>query len=217
MNIIFIAAPAAGKGTQAGLLKSEYGLYHLSTGDVLREMSSSNTELGNKVKSLIDNGLLIDDELMLRILKEKISSIDNNKGIIFDGFPRTIKQAEMLDELMGEINQKIDYVIFLEIEKEVAMKRATGRVSCSNCNEIYNIYFDTFKANGKCNKCNGKLVHREDDTKEKFNHRFDAYLEKTEPVIEYYRNKGLLSIIKCTDSKEEVYEMIKSVINKKAE
>ncbi len=214
MNIILIAAPAAGKGTQAGLLKEEFDLYHLSTGDLLRELANTDTELGKEVKTLIDNGNLISDELMLKLLKEKISSLENNNGIIFDGFPRTIKQAEMLDELLSEINQKIDNVIFLDIEKEVALKRATGRVSCKDCGKIYNIYFDTFINKDKCNECNGELLHREDDTIEKFNHRFDTYLENTKPLIEFYKNKGLLDVIKCADSKNEIYEKIKSVIKK---
>ena len=140
MNIILIAPPAAGKGTQAQILSSNYNLFHLSTGDLLREIASSNTELGIKVKNLIDNGNFIDDELMLKLLKEKISTLNNVDGIIFDGFPRTIKQAEMLDSLLLSMNQVVDNVIYLEIEKDIAMNRATGRFTCPKCGNIYNIY-----------------------------------------------------------------------------
>ena len=193
MNVIFIAPPAAGKGTQAEMLEKEYNMYHLSTGDLLREIASSKTELGKNVKELIDNGKLIDDELMLKLLKEKISSLKVN-GIIFDGFPRTIHQAEMLDELLENMNQKIDSVIYLEVDKEVALKRATGRVTCSNCGSIYNIYFDNIKDN-KCNNCGNELSKRMDDTEEKFNTRFDTYLNNTKPVIDYYQNNGLLNTV----------------------
>lgn len=214
MNIIFIAPPAAGKGTQASLLKEEFGLYHLSTGDLLREIAATNTEIGKEIKNLIDNGLFVSDELMLRLLESKISSIKKSNGIIFDGFPRTLKQANMLDELMEKNNDKIDHVIFLDIEKEVATKRATGRVSCNNCGSIYNIYFDSFIEDGKCNKCGCTLTKREDDTIEKFSNRFDTYMEKTMPLISYYENKGLLTKISCNGTKEEIYDNIKSVLRR---
>ena len=214
MNVILIAPPAAGKGTQAGLLKDVFNLYHLSTGDLLREIASSNTELGNEIKNLIDNGKLIDDELMVRLLKEKISSLKDTNGIIFDGFPRTINQAVMLDELLKEMNQTINNVIYLKIEKEIASKRATGRVTCPNCGGIYNIYFDTFKNENKCNNCNSELIHRQDDTLEKFNYRFDTFLENTLPLINYYEDKGILSKVDCTKDKEHIFNEIKSIIKK---
>ena len=212
MNVILIAPPAAGKGTQAEMLEKDYNLYHLSTGDVLREIALSNTDLGKEIKELIDNGNLISDELMLKILKEKISTLDNNNGIIFDGFPRTINQAEMLNELLSSINEKIDYVIYLDVEKEEAMKRSTGRITCPRCKSIYNIYFDSFNEENKCNKCGCELEKRQDDTKEKFNHRFETYMKNTKPVIDYYSSLGSLSIVKSIGSKYEVYENIKSII-----
>lgn len=213
MNVIFIAPPAAGKGTQAEMLEKEFNMYHLSTGDLLREIASSNTELGKSVKELIDNGKLIDDELMLKLLKEKISSLNTN-GIIFDGFPRTIRQAEMLDELLKDMNQKIDRVIYLEVDKEVALKRATGRVTCPNCGSIYNIYFDNIKDN-KCNNCGNELSKRMDDTEEKFNTRFDTYLSNTKPVIDYYQNKGLLNTVSSMGDKLDIFNNIKRVIEGK--
>ncbi len=213
MNIIFIAPPAAGKGTQAEMLEKEFNMYHLSTGDLLREIASSNTGLGKSVKELIDNGKLIDDELMLKLLKEKISSLNTN-GIIFDGFPRTIRQAEMLDELLKDMSQKIDRVIYLEVDKEVALKRATGRVTCSNCGSIYNVYFDNIKDN-KCNNCGKELTKRMDDTEEKFNTRFDTYLNNTKPVIDYYINNGLLSTVSSMGDKLEIFNNIKTIIEGK--
>lgn len=214
MNVILIAPPAAGKGTQAEMLREEYNLYHLSTGDVLREIANSNTEIGKEVKEIIDSGNLISDDLMLEILKEKINSLENNNGIIFDGFPRTINQAEMLSNLLSSMNQQIDYVIYLDIEKEEAMKRSTGRITCSKCKKIYNIYFDSFNEQNKCNECGNMLEKREDDTEEKFNHRFETYIKNTRPVIDYYNAKGYLKVVKSTGSKYEIYERVKSIIEK---
>jgi len=211
MNIIFIAPPAAGKGTQAEMLREKYNMYHLSTGDLLREISKSDTELGKEVKELIDNGKLIDDELMLKLLKEKISSLENNDGIIFDGFPRTIRQAEMLNELLSSMNQSIDRVIYLEVDKEIASKRATGRVTCPNCGNIYNIYFDDIKDN-KCNNCNVTLSKREDDTIEKFNNRFDTYMSSTKPVIDYYRDLNILYTVSSIGDKKDIFKNIESII-----
>lgn len=208
MNVILIAPPAAGKGTQAEMLSKDYNLYHLSTGDILREVSNIDTYLGSRVKELIDNGNFVSDELIFELLENKINSLDNVNGIIFDGVPRTLEQAHMLDKLVN-----IDYVIYLDVEKEVAMKRAIGRVTCPICNNIYNTYFDEIDDN-KCNTCKVELSKREDDTEEKFNHRFDTYLLRTKPVIDYYNEKGNLHIIKNVGTKYDIYENIKSVINK---
>lgn len=212
MNIIFIAPPAAGKGTQAGLLKEEYNLYHLSTGDLFREIAATDTELGREVKNKIDNGILIEDELTVRLLKEKIGSLSGYNGVIFDGFPRTINQANMLGELLKEMNQTVDYVISLIIDKTVAMQRAVGRVTCPECNGIFNTYTDTFKEEGKCPKCGATLMHRDDDTEEKFNVRFDTYLEKTKPLIDYYKNMNLLHEVACAEEREDTYSRIKEVL-----
>lgn len=213
MNIVFIAPPAAGKGTQAEILEKEMNLYHLSTGDLLREIASSNTELGKEVKKLIDNGKLIDDDLMLKLLKEKLSTVQSN-GVIFDGFPRTIKQATMLNELLESMNQKVDKVIYLEVDKETALKRATGRITCNNCGSIYNIYFDNIVDN-KCNNCGQTLTKRNDDTEEKFNNRFDTYMSSTKPVIDYYKDLNILYTVSSIGDKLEIFNNIKSVIEEK--
>lgn len=215
MNIIFIAPPAAGKGTQAGLLKEEYNLYHLSTGDLFREIAATDTELGREVKNKIDNGILIEDELTVRLLKEKISSLSGYNGVIFDGFPRTINQANMLGELLKEMNQNVDYVISLIIDKTVAMQRAVGRVTCTGCNSIFNIYDEEsvgLKETMKCPKCGADLMHRDDDTEEKFNVRFDTYMEKTKPLVDYYKNMNLLHEVACAEEREDTYNRIKEVL-----
>ncbi len=213
MNIVLIAPPASGKGTQAQMLKDKYNLYHLSTGDLLRNISKDGSELGIKVKNKIDEGKLIDDDLMIEIVKEKIYSIKNN-GIIFDGFPRTLNQAIKLDEMLKEINKKIDNVIVLEIDKEIALKRSIGRVACSNCGNIYNIYFDDLKNPLKCNNCNNELIKRNDDTEEKFNLRFDSYVKNSKKLIEYYEKKNIVNFVSSLNDKETVFAEIKKIINR---
>lgn len=213
MNIVLIAPPASGKGTQAQMLKDKYNLYHLSTGDLLRNISKDRSELGIKIKNIIDEGKLIDDDLMIEIVKEKIYSIKNN-GIIFDGFPRTLNQAIKLDEMLKEINKKIDNVIVLEIDKEIALKRSIGRVACSNCGNIYNIYFDDLKNPLKCNNCNNELIKRNDDTEEKFNLRFDSYVKNSKKLIEYYEKKNIVNFVSSINDKETVFAEIKNIINR---
>lgn len=213
MNIVLIAPPASGKGTQAQMLKDKYNLYHLSTGDLLRNISKDGSELGIKVKNIIDEGKLIDDDLMIEIVKEKIYSIKNN-GIIFDGFPRTLNQAIKLDEMLKEINKKIDNVIVLEIDKEIALKRSIGRVACSNCGNIYNIYFDDLKNPLKCNNCNNELIKRNDDTEEKFNLRFDSYVKNSKKLIEYYEKKNIVNFVSSLNDKETVFAEIKNIVNR---
>lgn len=213
MNIVLIAPPASGKGTQAQMLKDKYNLYHLSTGDLLRNISKDGSELGIKVKNIIDEGKLIDDDLMIEIVKEKIYSIKNN-GIIFDGFPRTLNQAIKLDEMLKGINKKIDNVIVLEIDKEIALKRSIGRVACSNCGNIYNIYFDDLKNPLKCNNCNNELIKRNDDTEEKFNLRFDSYVKNSKKLIEYYEKKNIVNFVSSLNDKETVFAEIKNIINR---
>ena len=213
MNIVLIAPPASGKGTQAQMLKDKYNLYHLSTGDLLRNISKDRSELGIKRKNIIDEGKHIDDDLMIEIVKEKIYSIKNN-GIIFDGFPRTLNQAIKLDEMLKGINKKIDNVIVLEIDKEIALKRSIGRVACSNCGNIYNIYFDDLKNPLKCNNCNNELIKRNDDTEEKFNLRFDSYVKNSKKLIEYYEDKNIVNYVSSINDKETVFAEIKNIINR---
>lgn len=209
MNIILIAPPAAGKGTHSALLNENYGLSHISTGDLLREVAVYDSSIAEKMSK----GELISDEIVFKLLEDKLIALNSKVGHIFDGFPRNISQAEELNNILNRLNQKIDYVIYLDIEKEVAMQRVLGRLTCSNCGEIYNTYRDTFKVEGKCNKCDSDLTKREDDNEETFTKRFDTYLEKTQPLIEYYNNKGLLHNVKCQPNKEETFELIRKVLS----
>lgn len=211
-NIILIAPPAAGKGTQSDLLKTRYNYAHISSGDLLREIAATDSDLGREINDKISKGILIEDELMLSLFRQKIESLGDVPGIIFDGFPRTLKQAEMLDSLVVDLGTSINYVIYIEIEKEEAMKRALGRVTCSKCGAIYNKYSDLFMKAGFCNKCEGELTSRSDDNEETFINRFNTYIEKTQPIMDYYRQKGLLYTVKACEDREDVFNEIADII-----
>ena len=209
MKIIFIAPPAAGKGTQSNLLSNEFNIEHVSTGDLLREeIKSGNKEL----QSIIESGKLVNDELILSILAKKIDSLDS---YILDGFPRTINQAISLDELLKSKNEKIDYVIYLSVDKEIAKKRILGRVSCPKCGSVYNTMIEGMnsKVDMICDNCNSKLTKRIDDTEETLSTRYDTYIRETEPLIEYYKNKGVLYQIDSSRDTMTVYNDIKNILN----
>ncbi len=209
MKIIFIAPPAAGKGTQSNLLSNEFNIEHISTGDLLREeIKSGNKEL----QSIIESGKLVNDELILAILAKKIDSLDS---YILDGFPRTINQAISLDELLKSKNEKIDYVIYLSVDKEIAKKRILGRVSCPKCGSVYNTMIEGMnsKVDMICDNCNSELTKRIDDTEETLSTRYDTYISETEPLIEYYKNKGVLYQIDSSRDTMSVYNDIKNILN----
>ena len=209
MKIIFIAPPAAGKGTQSNLLSNEFNIEHISTGDLLREeIKSGNKEL----QSIIESGKLVNDELILSILAKKIDSLDS---YILDGFPRTINQAISLDELLKSKNEKIDYVIYLSVDKEIAKKRILGRVSCPKCGSVYNTMIEGMnsKVDMICDNCNSELTKRIDDTEETLSTRYDTYISETEPLIESYKNKGVLYQIDSSRDTMTVYNDIKNILN----
>lgn len=209
MKIIFIAPPAAGKGTQSNLLSNEFNIEHISTGDLLREeIKSGNKEL----QSIIESGKLVNDELILAILAKKIDSLDS---YILDGFPRTINQAISLDGLLKSKNEKIDYVIYLSVDKEIAKKRILGRVSCPKCGSVYNTMIEGMnsKVDMICDNCNSELTKRIDDTEETLSTRYDTYIRETEPLIEYYKNKGVLYQIDSSKDTMTVYNDIKNILN----
>lgn len=209
MKIIFIAPPAAGKGTQSNLLSNEFNIEHISTGDLLREeIKSGNKEL----QSIIESGKLVNDELILAILAKKIDSLDS---YILDGFPRTINQAISLDGLLKSKNEKIDYVIYLSVDKEIAKKRILGRISCPKCGSVYNTMIEGMnsKVDMICDNCNSELTKRIDDTEETLSTRYDTYIKETEPLIEYYKNKGVLYQIDSSKDTMTVYNDIKNILN----
>ena len=194
-NIILIAAPAAGKGTLSDLLVKKYDYLHISTGDLLREVSKENTELGQKIAKMLQNGELVTDEIVFELLENKLRQVD--KPYILDGFPRTLNQAYKYDELIQKLNKDLGIVVVLNCDYEILKKRIVGRYLCKDCGSIYNTLtgVNTPKQEGICDNCGGDLYKRSDDNEESFKTRYETYLEKTKPLIDFYEKKGNLYYI----------------------
>lgn len=210
-NVIFIAPPAAGKGTQSSKLET-LGFYHISTGDMLREEIATGSALGDEINKLISQGDLVGDEIVFELISNKIKSLD--KPFILDGFPRTMNQVKMLNNLFEELNINNYEVIYLDIELEDALKRTLGRLTCK-CGASYNLYNDEFKpkVEGICDKCGSQLQKRNDDNENSFRVRFDNYIKNTAPIIEYYNNIGKLHKIDTKLSNDEITDKIKEILN----
>jgi adenylate kinase len=211
-NIIFIAPPAAGKGTQSDLLVKKYGYSHISTGDLLRAEVASGSELGNSLKEIMASGSLVSDEIVNELLKNKLSSLDGN--FILDGYPRTLEQAKSLTELAAELNVVLNTVIYLEMDETTAMHRALGRITCPKCKRGYNKYENVLKPQVEfiCDDCNVELESRTDDTEETFKTRFKSYIDNTEPLLKYYEDLGILNVIDNSGSPQQTFEKIEEVI-----
>ena len=205
MNIILIGPPASGKGTQAKLLKEKFGFIHLSTGDMLREISSKQTPLSNEIKSLIDNGHFVSDELIIEVVKTKLDEIksQSNFGILFDGFPRTVFQAKALEEMT-----KVDYIIEIAVSRQEIVRRVLNRAVCKDCGK--SLILNTLK-NGCC-ECGGKPVQRKDDTAEIAETRFEDYMSKTYPIVEYFKNHKGYRKIDGSQSTDLVFEQICKIL-----
>ena len=210
MNIIFIAPPAAGKGTQGDYLERECGYYRISTGDLLRKEIANKTALGAEIENIISKGELVSDEIINTLLKNELKNI-NGKKFILDGYPRNLKQAISLEELTDS-NKFI--TIYLDIDLETAMKRSLGRMVCSNCGASYNKYFQHLmpKENDICDKCHGKLIIRADDNEESFKKRFDIFLEETQPVLYYYEDKKKLFKVDARLNTNDIFNNIKKIL-----
>lgn len=213
-NIIFIAPPAAGKGTQAAMLSSKYNIPHISTGDILRNASTDESERGKMIASELALGNFISDDIILELLKERLQQEDCNNGYILDGFPRNIEQAKQYETMLEELNKDLGHVIYLDIDKEVAKNRIVGRISCPKCGSVYNELFEETKPkiSGICDKCNSELTKRSDDNASTFENRFEAYINKTKPLIDYYDNKKILKRIDSTLGRENTFKQIENII-----
>ncbi len=208
MNIILIAPPAAGKGTQSELLSSRYNIPHISTGRLIRELNDEN------INKLLSKGQLLEDEFVLDLLEKRLLLNDCHDGFIIDGFPRNLKQASMFEDLLNKLQIPLGIAIYLEIDSDIALKRIIGRLECSNCGSIYNdqIKENNPKEEGICDKCGQQLSRRIDDNKETFLNRYNAYLEKTHPLIEYFEKKNMLYKIDSNVSKEATFNQIEELI-----
>ncbi len=208
-NIIFIAPPAAGKGTQSNMLKEKFGYNHISTGDMLREAINSGSEIGAEVKNIIDKGELVSDDLIIKLVKDKLTSL-KGKPFILDGFPRTLNQAESLDKILTD-----DYiVIYLDLDESEAINRITGRLTC-NCGKSYNVNIDKLKpkVDGICDNCGSILIKRDDDNVESFKVRFKTFLDNTDSILKYYEDKEKLIKIDVNKDVQDIFESILEVAN----
>lgn len=216
MNIILLGPPGGGKGTQAKRIVEKYGIPHIATGDILREAVAKGTELGKKAKEYMDRGELVPDEIVIGIVKERLKQPDCEKGFLLDGFPRTIKQAEALDEMLKELGKSIDAVIYIDVPEEEVVKRIAYRRTCRNCGAVYNLIYSPPKEDNKCDKCGGELYQRDDDKEEVVRQRFKVYMENTAPLIEYYEKRGILYKVDGTKSIDEVWKQIDEILQKVA-
>ncbi|MDI6888280.1 MAG: adenylate kinase [Methanocellales archaeon] len=192
MRFVLLGPPGAGKGTQAERLAKKYGIPHIATGDILRQSIKERTKSGMIAKSYMDRGELVPDQILIGIIRDRLSSPDCSKGFILDGFPRTKTQADALSSILHRLNQKLDGVINLEVPKEEVIARLSGRRACKSCGANYHIQFNPPKEEGKCDECGGQLYQRDDDKEEAIQNRLKVYQRQTETLIKYYKKEGLL-------------------------
>lgn len=212
MNILIMGPAGSGKGTMSKFIKDEYMVAHISTGDMLRENVKNETSLGLIAKGYMESGKLVPDELINEMVKERIQQDDCKNGYLMDGFPRTLVQAEAFEDMTNIINKKVDVVIDLKVNIDDLASRITGRRVCKNCGSIYHIVTSPSKVEGVCDVCGSSLVQRKDDTIEQLQVRLAEHKKNTEPVLEYYRKKGLVKEIDASKPTEEVWAQIKQAI-----
>jgi adenylate kinase len=213
MRLVLLGPPGAGKGTQAERIAARYGIPHLSTGDMLREAVAADTEVGRRAKAIMDAGQLVPDEVMNRLVAERIAQPDAARGFVLDGFPRTVAQAEALDELLEERDQRLDAVLELAVDDDALVDRISGRFACARCGAGYHDRFKQPVVAGVCEVCGSReFVRREDDTPETVRARLNAYHAQTAPLLPYYRDKGLLAAVdgmaEIDDVSSEVFDKI---------
>ena len=213
MRLILLGPPGAGKGTQASSIVAEYGITHISTGDIFRHNIKNETELGKKVKSYLDKGQLVPDELTIDLVWDRLSKDDCKKGFLLDGFPRTINQAEALQKGLEERGLKLDKVINIDVDKNILVKRLSGRRVCKNCGESYHIDNKPTLKDGVCDKCSGEVIQRADDNEKTVLDRIEVYEKQTFPLIDFYKNLGLILTVDGTLSIEDVFSQIKESLS----
>lgn len=210
MNILFMGPPGAGKGTQAERIVKEFGIPHISTGDAFRAAMREGTPIGLKAKEYIDNGQLVPDDVTVGVVRERLAQPDCEAGFLLDGFPRTLGQAEALDDLLVTMGRKLDHVINLSVDRELLLARLTGRRICKSCGATYHVIFNPPQQEGVCDKCQGELYQRSDDTEETVGKRLDVYLNETAPLLSYYEAKGLLRDV---DGEKEIDTVTSEVVS----
>ena len=212
MKIIMLGAPGAGKGTQAKMIAEKYDIPHISTGDIFRANIKNGTALGMEAKEYMDQGLLVPDELTVKILMDRVAQDDCGNGYVLDGFPRNIPQAEVLDRALSELDDKIDHAIDVDVPDEAIVTRMGGRRACLKCGATYHVMFNPPKSEGVCDTCKEALVLRDDDKPETVQKRLSVYHDQTQPLIDYYKGQGILATVDGTKELNEVFQDIVAVL-----
>lgn len=213
MNLILLGPPGAGKGTQAKMMIDTYQIPQISTGDILRGALKERTPLGLKAKEYMDKGLLVPDEVVIDIIRDRLKEADCQKGYILDGFPRTVAQAQALDKVLADMDSAIDHVISIEVDKGELVKRLTGRRTCRQCGRGYHVVFDPPVNQQVCDKCQGELYQRDDDNETTVRNRLDVYDSQTFPLIQYYKEKNLIRSIEGLGGIQQIFDRVKKVLS----
>lgn len=212
MNLILMGLPGAGKGTQAEKISGQFGVPHISTGDMFRAAIKEQTELGKQAKSYMDAGDLVPDEVTIGIVRERLGKDDCQQGFLLDGFPRTTEQAEALENILSESGRELSYVLYIDVDEEELLERLSGRRICSNCGATYHVVFNPPKAEGVCDKCGGELYQREDDSEETVKNRLDVNKKQLQPMLDFYRERGYLHTINGNRDIDAVFTDIRDLI-----
>ncbi|ACA53909.1 adenylate kinase [Clostridium botulinum] len=214
MRVILLGPPGAGKGTQAKLISEKFSIPHISTGDIFRANIKEKTPLGIEAKRYMDNGQLVPDEVTIGIVKDRLTKDDCDNGFLLDGFPRTVAQAEALDEFLKGINKELDVALLIKVPEEFILERMTGRRVCTSCGASYHIRFNPPKIEGKCDICDNELIQRKDDTEATVKERLEVYSKQTYPLINYYKDNGIISEVNGTESIDEVFGNISNILGR---
>ncbi|MCM2535507.1 adenylate kinase [Neobacillus pocheonensis] len=208
MNLVLMGLPGAGKGTHAEKIVEKYGIPHISTGDMFRAAMKEGTELGLQAKSFMDKGELVPDEVTIGIVRERLSKEDCQTGFLLDGFPRTVPQAEALENLLVDLDRVIDYVINIQVDKDILMERLTGRRICKNCGATYHLVFNPPQHEGICDRCGGELYQRADDNEETVQNRLDVNIKQSQPLLDFYETKGYLRSI---NGQQDIHKVLADI------
>ncbi|MGO5064318.1 adenylate kinase [Clostridium sporogenes] len=214
MRVILLGPPGAGKGTQAKLISKKFSIPHISTGDIFRANIKEKTPLGIEAKRYIDNGQLVPDEVTIGIVKDRLTKDDCDNGFLLDGFPRTVAQAEALDEFLKGINKDLDVALLTKVPEEFILERMTGRRVCTSCGASYHIRFNPPKVEGKCDICDNELIQRKDDTEATVKERLEVYSKQTYPLINYYKDNGIISEVDGTEAIDKVFGNISNILGR---